>query len=145
MPTLTQDQEEQLMSDVNDKYNATIKYQKGQAGWQLNNLPDGGDGDCDTYAATKGEALIKAGIDPKRIAIQTTKLPSGVDHAVLRVTKQDGSVTFLGNDIGSGGPTMTRDAPGNPTMIFPHNSWDLIRQHAKSQHPADNPDKLMMR
>lgn len=103
-PPLDFETETKMISQVNAHYNKAIVYKnqpsndgKGTGGWQLENLPDGGEGDCDTYARTKGEALIRQGFDPKKLAIVVARQWNGVDHALLRVDRGDGKFVYLSN------------------------------------------------
>ena len=96
--------EDKMIREVNAHYNRVINYKdqpsndgKGKGGWQLENLPDGGEGDCDTYARSKGEALIRAGYPANKLAIVVARQWNGVDHALLQVERSDGKKVFLSN------------------------------------------------
>lgn len=139
VPTLSFDDEEKLIRDVNSKYNQSITFERGKEGWQLNNLPDGGMGDCDTYARTKGEALVKAGMDKGKLAIVVHKLWNGVDHATLRVDRGNGKYVYLTNPqnrMQTQYPeaTILADEPGEPRMPpMQYDDWETRRILADAQ------------
>lgn len=138
---LSFDDEEKLIRDVNTKYNQIITYknqprtdgQPGSGGWQLNDLPDGGEGDCDTYARTKGEALARAGFNTDKLSIVAAKLWNGVDHAVLRVDRGEGKYVYLTNPMNQmqrnyPEATILTDLPGKPAggeLAYP--IWGLFK------------------
>jgi predicted transglutaminase-like cysteine proteinase len=70
---------------INKQINRAIKYKTGASGWQLDYLPDGGEGDCDTYAYTKYKMLKDSGLTDNDMRFVAVKNKFGGDHLVLRV------------------------------------------------------------
>lgn len=71
---------------INQQVNRSIKYKRGLNGWQLDYLPDGGEGDCDTYAYTKYRMLKDRGVPDKDMRFIPVKTSFGEDHLILRVS-----------------------------------------------------------
>lgn len=136
---LSFDDEEKMIREVNGKYNQSITYQRGKAGWQLDDLPDGGEGDCDTFARTKGEALVRAGFNKDKLAIVTAKLWNGVDHALLQVERGDGKFVYLTNPqnrMQSQYPeaTILNELPGERNGVaMGYDSWEVMRDIARQR------------
>jgi len=132
---MSPEDEDKTIRDVNAKYNQLIAYKtqtgnggKGTGGWQLEDMPDGGEGDCDNFARTKGEALIKAGVDPSKLSIVVAKLWNGVDHAVLQVDRGDGKYMYLSNPMNNdqkNNPdlSISDEPPGEPKMRLSQVMW----------------------
>lgn len=123
----TPEEEDAMIREVNARYNKLITYKNeprddgkpGYGGWQLYNLPDGGEGDCDTYARTKGEALVKGGVPQSKLHIVTARLWDGTDHAMLRVDRGNGKFVYLTNpmnDMQRNHPdtSILEELPGKP-------------------------------
>lgn len=90
------DQEVEALDKLNREVNTTRAFEKGKAGWQLNEIEPGGKGDCDSFAVTKLNALKKAGYDPKKMHLDVYQLWDGQDHAVATVNVK-GKNYFLDN------------------------------------------------
>lgn len=144
---MSPDQEDEAIRSVNEKYNNLITYKdqpsndgKGTGGWQLNDLPEGGEGDCDTYARTKGEALVKAGIPSNKLSIVVAKMWNGVDHAVLKVDRGNGKAVYLSNPINgtqrqNPNASILDELPGKDAgvnLYYP--MWPVLQKHYSQEN-----------
>lgn len=78
---------------VNSEINTAIVYVgelEGQDEWKLNPAS----GDCDDYAVTKRQRLLRAGWPSGALRIATASTPSGIGHAVLVVSTTQGDLVL---------------------------------------------------
>ena len=78
---------------INSEINSAIVYVgelEGQDEWKLNPAS----GDCDDYAVTKRQRLLRAGWPSGALRIATARTPSGIGHAVLVVSTTQGDLVL---------------------------------------------------
>lgn len=78
---------------INSEINSAIVYigeLEGQDEWKLNPAS----GDCDDYAVTKRQRLLRAGWPSGALRIATARTPSGIGHAVLVVSTTQGDLVL---------------------------------------------------
>lgn len=78
---------------INSEINSAIAYVgelEGQDEWKLNPAS----GDCDDYAVTKRQRLLRAGWPSGALRIATARTPSGIGHAVLVVSTTQGDLVL---------------------------------------------------
>lgn len=78
---------------INSEINSAIVYVgelEGQDEWKLNPAS----GDCDDYAVTKRQRLLRAGWPSGALRIATARIPSGIGHAVLVVSTTQGDLVL---------------------------------------------------
>lgn len=78
---------------INSEINSAIVYVgelEGQDDWKLNPAS----GDCDDYAVTKRQRLLRAGWPSGALRIATARTPSGIGHAVLVVSTTQGDLVL---------------------------------------------------
>lgn len=78
---------------INSEINTAIVYVgelDGQDEWKLNPAS----GDCDDYAVTKRQRLLRAGWPSGALRIATARTPSGIGHAVLVVSTTQGDLVL---------------------------------------------------
>ncbi|TRA99512.1 MULTISPECIES: transglutaminase-like cysteine peptidase [Rhizobium/Agrobacterium group] len=78
---------------INSEINTAIVYVgelDGQDEWKLNPAS----GDCDDYAVTKRQRLLRAGWPSGALRIATARTPGGVGHAVLVVSSTQGDLVL---------------------------------------------------
>lgn len=153
-PAMSPEDEDKTIREVNAKYNNLITYKdqpsndgKGTGGWQLNDLPDGGEGDCDTYARSKGEALARAGVPTNKLSIVVARMWNGVDHAVLKVDRGQGKAVYLSNPLNAvqrqnPDASILDDLPGKDAGVnFYYPMWPVLQKHysQKDQPTAAEP------
>lgn len=78
---------------INSEINTAIVYVgelEGQDEWKLNPAS----GDCDDYAVTKRQRLLRAGWPSGALRIATARTPNGIGHAVLVVSTTQGDLVL---------------------------------------------------
>lgn len=78
---------------INSEINTAIVYVgelEGQDEWKLNPAS----GDCDDYAVTKRQRLLRAGWPSGALRIATARTPDGIGHAVLVVSTTQGDLVL---------------------------------------------------
>ncbi|MCZ7464432.1 transglutaminase-like cysteine peptidase [Rhizobium rhizogenes] len=78
---------------INSEINTAIVYVgelDGQDEWKLNPAS----GDCDDYAVTKRQRLLRAGWPSGALRIATARTPDGIGHAVLVVSTTQGDLVL---------------------------------------------------
>ncbi|MQB04970.1 hypothetical protein DXT91_12730 [Agrobacterium tumefaciens] len=78
---------------INAEINTSIIYTSeadGQDEWNLNPAS----GDCDDYAVTKRQRLLRAGWPSGALRIATARTPTGIGHAVLVVSTSQGDLVL---------------------------------------------------
>lgn len=78
---------------INSEINTAIVYVgelDGQDEWKLNPAS----GDCDDYAVTKRQRLLRAGWPSGALRIATARTPSGIGHAVLVISTTQGDLVL---------------------------------------------------
>ncbi|AQS64707.1 hypothetical protein AGRHK599_LOCUS3446 [Rhizobium rhizogenes] len=78
---------------INAEINTAIVYVSETAGedeWKLNPV----NGDCDDYAVTKRQSLLRAGWPSGALRIATARTPNGIGHAVLVVSTTQGDLVL---------------------------------------------------
>ncbi len=78
---------------INSEINTAITYVgelEGEDEWKLNPTS----GDCDDYAVSKRQHLLRAGWPSGALRIATARTPSGVGHAVLVVSTTQGDLVL---------------------------------------------------
>ena len=78
---------------INSEINSAIVYVgelEVQDEWKLNPAS----GDCDDYAVTKRQRLLRAGWPSGALRIATARIPSGIGHAVLVVSTTQGDLVL---------------------------------------------------
>lgn len=113
------------ISKINQQVNRSIKYKYGLNGWQLDYLPDGGEGDCDTYAYTKYRMLKDSGISDNDMRFLAVKTKFREDHLVLRVKFGDKNY-YLDNET----DVLWDTPPGTPSGDgwIPHVIENVIKK-----------------
>ncbi len=85
-----------LLKSVNRQVNGSIRFvaeRAGQDNWQIG----ASRGDCEDFALTKRQALIKSGVPASSLRIMVTQNRRGMPHAVL-VVKTSGGDYVLDNE-----------------------------------------------
>ncbi|MFK3781082.1 transglutaminase-like cysteine peptidase [Agrobacterium sp. NPDC089420] len=78
---------------INAEINTAISYVgelDGEDEWKLNPAS----GDCDDYAVTKRQRLLRAGWPSGALRIATARTPTGIGHAVLVVSTSQGDLVL---------------------------------------------------
>lgn len=78
---------------INAEINTAIAYVSETAGedeWKLNPAS----GDCDDYAVTKRQRLLRAGWPSGALRIATARTPNGIGHAVLVISTTQGDLVL---------------------------------------------------
>jgi predicted transglutaminase-like cysteine proteinase len=89
---LTKQKRAELQS-INSQINSAIIYVSESAGqdeWKLNPAS----GDCDDYAVTKRQRLLRAGWPSGALRIATARTTDGIGHAVLVVSTSQGDLVL---------------------------------------------------
>lgn len=116
--------DEELYKRMNEEVATKLKYKRGLDGWQMDELQDGQEGDCDSFSYTLAKRLEKQGVDLGKMALVTYRMDNGQDHAVLRVKKDDGKYLYLD-------PAFKRTMDkidGTNEFPFMPGQWGMLRK-----------------